>query len=218
MSTSTALVPFQPQPPRVETLLNAAYRDRAALRIQRTLLVRVGVGDEHLPDETVMTAFALLGDHGRADLVKELRADWPRLQAGGVVQGSLDDAPTPTLRMVLLALDMIGGLDDILRQLADVGEAPEAPPEVLRCSDHVQGLWGQEAHFYFSAHDAAYVRIGPDRVFGLQPALVAADETGWIEGSFVFPIDNGVITISVMRRDGEVFRKIVRVETEGARA
>lgn len=199
--------------PRIETLLAAAHQNLDALRERRTALERSGVGRDHLPDELVM-AFALLGDHERDTLLAQVRGHWATLQSKGLVHGAIDDATTAELRLIEYVREHTDAIGPVWQQLREVVEAPEPSHDIWRCATRVRGLWGQLAHLHFSMQGVCHLLIDPDPIFGLQPALVAADPDDRHTGSFPFPIDNGAITISLLHRSGEVLRHVVQVMVE----
>ena len=202
--------------PCVEARLEAAHRDLALLRSRQQALVRVGLEADHLPDDLTLMAFALLGEHGRAELLGQLESQWNDLQTKGLVHGAIEQAPTALLRLVAHALPLTAAIDDILHRLENALDVPEPPHGVLRCATRVRGLWGQRARLHFSARDVHYALISPDPVFGLQPALIAAEPAGWCSGTIDFPIDKGAIAISLLQRSGELFRHVVHSAVEGA--
>lgn len=200
---------------RADALLDDAHRDYAALRDRREALIRFGIGSDHLPNEVTLMAFALLGDHDRADVAADLETHWESLQSKGLVRGAIADLPTPELRLLAHVQPLTDGIEDVWQRLQGAAQVPEAPHGVLRCASRVQGLWGQLARLHFSAKDAAYVLISSDPIFGLQPALLAADRSGQCAGCFSFPVDDGEIRLTLLQRSGDVFRHSVRGVVEG---
>jgi hypothetical protein len=175
-------------------------------------LERSGIGRDHLPDELELMAFALLGDYERDKQLEQVRAHWSDLQSKGLAHGAIDDATTAELRMLNdLPTQSIG---NIWQRLQDAEDAPEPPHGVLCCPTHVRGLWGQLARLPFMVQDVQYMLIVPDTTFDSQRALVAAEPSGQRVGSFVIPINNGAITISLLHRSGEVFRHVVYAMVE----
>ena len=200
--------------PHIETLLAAAHRDRDVLQERRGALLRSGIDSDHLPDELVLMAFALLGDHERDKLLEQVRAHWSELQSKGLAYGTIDDAATTELRLLAHALPHTEAISNVWQRLQDAEQVPEPPHGILRCATRVRGLWGQLARLHFAAQDVQHMLIAPDTVFGLHPALVAAEPSGHMAGAFAFPIDNGAITISLLHRSGEVLRHVVQVMVE----
>lgn len=199
--------------PRIETLLAAAHRNFDALRERRTALERSGVGRDHLPDELELMAFALLGDYERDKQREQVRAHWSDLQSKGLAHGAIDDATTAELRLLKHALPHAQAIGNVWQRLQDAEQAPEPPHGILCCPTHVRGLWGQLVRLHFTVQDVQYMIIAPDTTFDLQRALVAAEPSGQA-GSFVIPINNGAITISLLHRSGEVFRHVVNAMVE----
>ena len=197
--------------PRVEGLLAAAHRNLELLRKHRSALERSGVDRVHLLADAAMMAFALLGDHSRESVIGELRAHWDGLQARGLAHGPLAAVPTPVLRLLTHALSHVQAIGTISEQLLAVADAPAPPADVWRGANAVSGLWGQRAQLHFTVRDADYVLIDPDRVFGLQPALLALDPDTSNAGSFPVPVDNGEVRMRLRHRDGHVFCQVVQV-------
>lgn len=196
--------------PRAELLLEAAHRDLAAVHEQHAALVRAGIGAERLPDEMTRMAFALLGDHDRAGIVRELDQHWETLLHKGLARGALRAAATPLLRLLAHALPATGEIAHVWQRLQAASDAPAAAPAVFRCATRVEGLWGQRARVHFLAEDASYVLIAPDAVFGRQSALVAADVSGRCAGYFAVPIEDGAVTCTLLRRNAEIVRHVTR--------
>ena len=208
---SNAETPTHP----VEALLNAAYINLKTLRERHCTLTRSGIDSDHLPREEALMAFCLLGDHERADLLEKIGEHWAILHSKGLVRGEIEVASSPELRLIAHALPFIDAIDDVWQRLSNAELAPEAPQQILRCATGVSGLWGQIARLHFEAQDVLYLLIAPDPIFGLQPALVAAEANGWCVGSFSFSIDTGSITISLLQRSGDLFRHVIHAVVEG---
>lgn len=196
--------------PRIEALLQAAHREFARLGERHGILLRSGVSGDHLPDTRELMAFALLGDHERTAMLQRLRPHWTMLQSKGIAHGTIDKASTPELRLLNHALPHTEAIDDVWHRLTDAVEAPEPPPGALRCVTRVRGLWGQLARLHFAARDVLYLLVSPDPIFRLQSALVAARPAGDCAGSFVIPIDDGNITISLLGKNGAIYRHVVQ--------
>lgn len=201
-------------PPRIEALLSAAHRDLDAIRERCKVIELSGIVRDHLPDDLELRAFALLGDHERDRQLEQARPHWPELQSKGLAQGSINDATTAELRLLMHALPHIQAIDSVWSRLAAIERAPVPPLGTLRCATQVRGQWGQPARVHFAAQDVRHMLISPEAVFGLQPALVAAEPDGQTAGAFVIPIDNGEIAITLLHRSGEVFRHVVQTMVE----
>lgn len=200
--------------PRVETLLAAAHRDLDALRERRGALELRGVGSDHLPDDVTLMAFALLGDHERDALRAQVCGRWTALQSKGLVYGAIDEASTAEFRLLEHVRGHTEAIGPAWQQLREAVGAPEPPHDIWRCARRVRGLWGQWARLRFSVRGVSHLLIDPDPIFGLQPALLATDPDAGYTGSLPFPIDNGAITISLLRRGGEVYRHVVEAMVE----
>jgi hypothetical protein len=205
MTTATA----HPRP-HIEGLLEAAHEHYAQLREQHAALVRSGIAAECLPDDVGLMAFAALGEHDRASVVRELEGQWETLLHKGLARGALKQAGSPWLRLLVHALPHTAAVEDVWQRLTTAVDARNAGPFELRCASRVQGHWGQLARVHFHAAEAAHLTIVPDPIFGRQPALVAADANGHCAGHFAVPVDAGEVTLTVLRRDGEIVRHVVR--------
>lgn len=207
---------ISPSPtPRVEPLIAAAHRDLVTLRQRREALLRSGIDSDHLPDQVMLMAFALLGDHERERLLRGLRGHWAALQSKGLVYGSIEVATTPELRLMEQVREHADAIGPVWDQLRQADSAPEPPRGVWRSAKRVRGLWGQLARLHFTMDKVRHLLIEPDPVFGLQPTLVAADPQAHHTGLFEFPIDNGTIRITLLHDSGEVYRHLIVVVTEG---
>jgi hypothetical protein len=196
--------------PRAEVLLEAAHRDVSIVHEHHAALVRAGITADRLPDEVTRMAFALLGGHDRAGVVRELEAHWETLLHKGLARGAIGAAATPLLRLLAHALPATAEIAHVWQRLQAAGDAPAAPPAVFRCASRVEGLWGQPARVHFQADDASYVLIAPDVVFGRQSALVAADASGRCAGYFSVPVEDGTVTCTLLRRNAEIVRHVTR--------
>jgi hypothetical protein len=199
----------------VEDLLDAAYQNYAVLKGGVQVLERSGISLEKLPEDRSLKAFALLGNHDRKALERELVGNWQSFVSKGLVKGSIGTAPTPQLRLMVHAQPFAEALEDVWIRMNNATEIEEAPSEVFRCSKRVIGYWGQQARLYFEAQGVERALITPDRVFGLQSAMVTAKPSGALAGSFIFPIDNGEITFKLMHSTGQIFRYVFGAQIKG---
>lgn len=202
--------------PRIEELLAEASHSVNVLTERRETIVRSGVDPDHLPDDMALKAFALLGDHERDDLLDYVRDHWPSLLSRGLARGSITSSVTAELRLLAHVLPHCEDVADIWQRLESVESMPEPPMGVLRCPTRVRGAWGRRVDLHFVLQHCQHALITPEPFFCLQPALVAADPNLRYAGRFQFPIENGFITITVLHRDGNVYRKLVEVSVEGA--
>lgn len=202
-------------PPRIETLLSGAHRDRALLERRCVALQRAGIAAEHLPEPLARMAFALLGDHERATLVADLRGQWGTLQAKGLVAGAIQEAATAELRLMVHVREHTAAIGSVWERLQEAAGAPEPPRGIWHCVRRVRGLWGEPARVHFRMDGIRHLLIDADPIFGLQPALVVADPDRRQSGYFQFPIDRGLIRISLLHRDGALYRHMIEAMVEG---
>jgi hypothetical protein len=196
-------------PPRIEALLTAAHRDRTLLEQRCGALERAGIAAEHLPEPVARMAFALLGDHERETLVADLRTHWGALQAKGLVAGAIQEAATAELRLLVHVREHTEAIGSVWERLQAAGDAPEPPRGIWHCARRVRGLWGEPARVHFRMDGVRHLLIEPDPIFGLQPALMAADPDLRHSGSFQFPVDHGAIRITMLHRSGALYRHTV---------
>ena len=201
-------------PPSVEALLNEAHRNRNSLYERRRMLGMRGIDLNHLPDDISLMAFALLGDHEREPLVAELRGEWPDLQTKGLVSGSINAMSTAELRLFIHALEHLETISSVWQQLRNADTAVEPPTVVWDSKRQLNGFWGQPLGLVFWAQNVSHLLIEHDPVFGIQPALMVLDPDLGHSGSFQVPIDNGLITVSLMHRSGDVYRLSISVHIE----
>lgn len=201
--------------PCVNDLLEAIYSNYEALITRTEVLVRSGIRTENLPEESSLKAFALLGDHDRKDLESKLKPHWQLLVSKGLVKGSLKATATPDLRLLTHSLSHTDALESTWERIEKASDIEDASLEVFRCSKRVTGLWGQPARLHFESFGIERALIIPDEVFGLQSAMVTADSSGKLAGSFIFPVDNGEITFKLLHRTGQIFQYIFSAQTKG---
>lgn len=199
--------------PRIEALLAAAHRDRDLVERRCAALERAGIAAEHLPEPLARMAFALLGDHEREALVAALRPHWDGLHAKGLVSGALQQTVTAELRLLAHVREHTDAIGSVWERL-QAADAPEPPRGIWHCARRVRGLWGQPARVHFRMEGIRHLLIEPDPIFGRQSALLAADPDQRQSGSFVIPIDRGAIQISLLHRDGALYRHTVEALVE----
>jgi hypothetical protein len=206
---------FETAVPKVETLLEAAHRNYELIHKRKKVFVRSGIPIDHLPEDTALMAFSLLGDHDRETIEGELAGCWQELLSKGLVRGSITKVPTAELRLLAHARPFTDAFDDVWQRLKTATQVADATPEIFRCAKRIDGLWGQEVRLYFDAYEVDQMLIIPDEVFALQSAMVVADTTGKLAGSFTFPLDDGIVTFKLMHRTGEIFRHDIQSRVKG---
>ena len=201
--------------PNVNELLESVHLNYETLKSRAQVLVRSGISIENLPEDCFLKAFALLGNHDRKALERELIGNWQALVSKGLAKGSINTAPTPELRLLIHAQPFTDALEDAWMRMVKATEIEDAPPEVFRCSKRIIGYWGQQARLHFESQGIERALITPDKVFGLQSTMVTAEPSGSLAGSFMFPIDDGEITFKLMHRTGQIFRYIFGAKIKG---
>jgi len=198
----------------VERLLSKAHRILPVLHDRRNVLQRSGIDRNHLPSDEALMAYTLLGDHEREEKLALIRDPWPDLQAKALVYGALADASTPELRLIEHALPHTDIITTVWDQFQLINDAAEPPRSVWHSAASVRGLWGQSCRLRFTVYDVTHLMIDPDPIFGLQRALLALGLSHSHSGSFMFPIDNGAISIKMRHHSGQIYRHIVNVRTK----
>ncbi len=200
--------------PKVERTLVAAHEHLALLR-QRCGELAQDIGDQHLPDEGTLAAFSLLGDHARNSLVQNLQGEiWTALKARGLAYRTAKAASTPELRLLSHVRAYIWAVQPVEARLRGASELPEPPDELWRCTRIVQGARPQRArvHFVSGTPDLRYLLIDPPYSAQERPVLWAwPPASGW----FAIPIDGGSAVLTLMYRDGRMFRMRIQTKMKG---
>lgn len=199
----------------VEHVLNAAHRELAELQTMSRTLSRHGLAASALPHTDTMMAMALLGDHGRTQVIADLSGQWADLQEKGLVHGDIHAHSTPRLRLLHLVQPASESLAGVRTRLAS-GPAQPAPPEVFRCAATVRDLmWGQLVRLDYQINGADYLLIQPDRSFRRVPALIDT-RGGAGHGNIELPGEAGEVVFSILGSDGEVYRHTTVFELRDA--
>lgn len=199
--------------PIIEVLLHQAHAAEMQLQIASRRLLTRGMAAEDLPDDSALRALALLGDHERANVLKQLRSGWAALQERGLVTDCLpDDVATPMLRLLAYTLEHLDEIPPLLEAL-DVDEAPKPDQGMFQCPEKICGVyWGQPLSIRFSAQGIDAIRIQADAVFDLEPVLVRATD-GQLSGGCEVLADSGRITFNMSASAGGVFQHILAITT-----
>lgn len=199
----------------VNDLLDVIHSNYEALRFRTEVLVRSGIRTENLPEESLLKAFSLLCDHDRKDLERKLKPNWQILVSKGLVKGSIKGTATPELRLLTHSLPHTDALESTWERIENASDVEDATLEVFRCSKRVSGLWGQPARLHFESYGIECALIIPDEVFALQSAMVTADVSGQLAGSFMFNLADGDITFKLLHKTGQIFQYIFSAQTKG---
>jgi hypothetical protein len=198
----------------IEKLLVEAHRSYDALLKRRTALGLSGIDSDYLPTDEILKAYALLGAHGRDEVLGTVHEQWPALQNKGLAYGSIEDVTTPELRLLAHIEGYTETIGPVWQQLQEAVDVSAPPSAVWRCAKRASGLWGQLVRQRFSTRGVRHLLIEPEPIFGVQPALIAVDPDRPHSGSFQFPIDNGRISITLLHQSGTVYRQEIEVMVE----
>lgn len=191
--------------PVIEELLAHAYSELAALQATTRTLIRHGLAASALPSGDILLAIAVLGDHGRPKVEKDLLDHWEGLVNKGLVHGDLHEHSTPRLRLLLLVQPATVVLDGLRTRLESAAAQP-APPEVIRCASQVNGLmWGQRVRLDYWIDHAEYLLIVPSPAFRRLPVLIHTGG-GAGHGNIELPGDEGEVVFTVMGNEGSIYR------------
>ncbi len=114
-------------------------------------------------------------------------------------------------RLILHVAPLLASLESLWDRLMHAEDVEPSTPEQLRCVSRVRGLWGQQARVHFAAADVAHLLIRPAPVFGTESAVLTTGVDGRCHGSFMLPIDDGVVTLTLALRSGELRRHRIAV-------
>jgi len=203
--------------PRVERLLATAHDQQAMLQGRCRQLQQDGIDERHLPGNDALAAFALLGEHGREALVDQLDGAWQAMACRGLVYSDIAAALTPELRLLAHIKGLIWGLEPVELRLRGAENLAEPPPEMWRCPRRARGLRMQVARLHFVCGDPGvrFLLIDPDPVFRSKPILWAwPPNAGWIS----LPIQFGHVCLTLLHRDGRMFRMRIGATESGGYA
>lgn len=202
---------------RAHTLLLKAHDTLDALEGAALRLAQRGVASGEIPARPALMGMALLGEHGRADVLRSLTPLWPGLCAKGLVRGALSDHPAPMLRLMLAVEPATQGLDDVRTRLS-AADATEAPTGLLRCARRVRDVsWGQRVRVHFQTSGVDYLLIEPEAVFGVAPTLLNLGG-GTHQGEFMLVGEDGEVVFTLLDSQGQVFRQSLVLELRDARS
>ena len=81
--------------PKAEALLQQAHASLEVLEAAGARLVRQGLAGDAVPGRPALMAMALLGEHGRGDVLQALEPCWDDLCSKALAHGNLTDHPAP---------------------------------------------------------------------------------------------------------------------------
>ena len=203
--------------PKAEALLQQAHASLEVLEAAGARLVRQGLAGDAVPGRPALMAMALLGEHGRGDVLQALEPCWDDLCSKALAHGNLTDDPAPVLRLLLAVQPATLGLDDVQTRLA-VLDAPEAPASVLRCVRRLKEvLWGQRVRVHFQTSGVDYLLLTPDEAFAVGPTLLNLGG-GPHQGSFELVGNEGDVVFTLLDSLGQVFRQTLTLQLHDPRA
>jgi len=199
--------------PVIEPQLAQIYRDQDALRTMKRRLTNYGLSEVELPNPAQCQALAVLGDWQRHRLLQSdfANGSFEHLVRIGLVDCQVDQVSTPILRMLAGATRARAGVRSVAEQLAHPAALHPLEPGLLQCPVHVQGWWGQPARLHWqTTRRVDYLRIAPDPIFGVAPALIATGKRDCV-GDFGLDIDQGQVSVRLLA-DGRIYEQRIQIE------
>jgi hypothetical protein len=195
--------------PIIEELLNKAYSSFDNLVALRERVAAAGVQMEMLPENSILQAFALLGDHDRSEVINRVNPYLSLISGKGFIVDAnrIDGISTAELRFYAQIAHLLENLLDITQRF-DAGiaalqqGATSIGGPIIQCAHEASGLFGQEMRIRFHIHDGAWLLVRADPIFGFADNLLRITEDTPIE--IILPCDDGNVTIAAMTAAGRV--------------
>lgn len=195
--------------PNIEKLLDKAYRSYDNLVALRERVAGAGVQMDVLPENLILQAFSLLGDHQRSDVINRVSPYLSLISGKGFIVDAnrIEGISTPELRFYAQIAHLLEDLLDTTQRFAaglavlQQGVVSIGGP-VIRCAKKASGLFGQEMSIRAHIYDAEWLLIRVDPIFGYAERLqrITADTPIIIE----LPCDEGKVEICAMTASGRV--------------
>jgi hypothetical protein len=205
--------------PNIEKLLGKAHSSYDGLVILRGRVAAAGVQMNMLPEDFILKAFALLGDHQREDVINRVSPYLALLSGKGFIVDAnrIEGISTPELRFYSQIAHLLEDLLDITERF-DAGIAAlqqgavSIGGPIIQCAREASGLFGQEMRIRAHIHDAEWLLIRIDPIFGFTDRLqrIAADTPIEIE----LPCDDGKVEICAMTASGRVSMHSLRLSNQ----
>lgn len=182
----------------IENLLQTAHSEFEGLRALRKKVASSGISMDILPDDVVLKAFVLLGDHDRINISDQVAQHMNLLMDKGLIfDKDIRLLTTPALRF-------FAHIDHLLDELIDVSQLMEAgitswsaddgmiDKPIIDCATQFAAFYGQNIALKI-------------RVIGAEWLLVRPAENFWLPDWFLRVTEDCAVTIPPIRcDDGEV--------------
>ncbi len=205
--------------PHIEKLLGKAHSSYDGLVVLRERVAAAGVQMNMLPEDFILKAFALLGDHQRTDVIDRVNPYLALLSGKGFIVDAnrIEGISTAELRFYAQIAHLIEGLLDITQRIAagiaalKHGAVSIGGP-IIQCAYEASGIYGTKMYIFAHIHDAEWLLIRADSIFGFTDRLqrIAADAPIEIE----LPCDDGNIEICAMTASGRVSMHTLRLSIQ----
>lgn len=181
----------------IEKLLQMAYSDFERLRALRDKVASSGISMDILPDDVVLKAFVLLGDHDRINISDQVAPHLGLLIDKGLIFDKDRLLTTPALRF-------FAHIDHLLDELIDVSQLMESGITSWRADDGMMGKPIIDCATQFAAFYGQNITL-KIRVIGAEWLLVRPAENFWLPDWFLPVTEDCAVTIPPIRcDDGEV--------------
>jgi hypothetical protein len=210
---------LQADTPNIEKLLDKAYSSYDELIALRERVAAAGVQMDALPENFILQAFALLGDHQRAEIISLVSPYLPIISGKGFTADAnrIDEISTPELRFYAQIADLFEDILDISQRFAagmaalqqgavSIGRA------IIQCADDASGFFGQKMRIRARIYNAEWLLVRVDPIFGYAERLQRIDADTQI--TIPLPCDEGNVEIAAMTSSGRVSMHTIRVSIQ----
>lgn len=212
--------------PAIERLLQQAHADLAQLNVLRDRFNGFGFSDDQLPNAIQLMAFAVMGDHSRAELIEDIGESIRAFTDKGLLLEAEADATalsTPQLRFLCTICPWLSVAEDLLVRLAAAATTPGTPAAGERIVTAPAALslsaYGVEEDIEIVVRDVLRVAVLPLVVAGEPEGLPMVGECGagstLLRIQVTFPIraiaDRGELILVLMDLQGGLSRHRIPV-------
>jgi hypothetical protein len=205
--------------PSIEKLLDSAYRSYESLLALNERVAGAGIQMDVLPENSILQAYALLGDHDRSEVINRISPYLSLLSGKGFIVDAnrIEGISTPELRFYAQIAHLLEDLLDITERF-DAGIAAlqqgavSIGGPIIQCARKFSALFGQVLRIRAHIHDAEWLLIRIDPIFGFTDRLqrIATDTPIEIE----LPCDDGKVEICAMTASGRVSMHTLRLSIQ----
>lgn len=201
---------------KFDGLISKIHEDFEKLFSVYQKLLTKGFAAVDLPEVSQLQAICVLGNHGRDEVVAELIDIWSELENRNLVEHDIpiSKVSTSLLRLMVHARNSLSDIPTITERLNSVASPALPTSQLLNIAEVVDHVyWGQRVILSFKCKGAEALQVSSDAIFGLEPAILRACQDGSLVGNIEFYADDGSFEFTVLSVTGDVFRKIVHVNT-----